>query len=273
MIRRRDLIVPLVAGAGYTALGLFWLRFVYLSDFFQMIWLADAQRAGIGSAWANGFLGFGYPALLNLVTIATGNILTSGKLIQIISGVAVLLMLPWATRTPLGTTRARSSPRPCWPWRRFRLRGRRRDTGPAGDSADVSRPRAGGRCGPTGLVAIGRRCRRAPRARLSRALSRAAARLRAGRSPWCVARGTRPVGLVARRRFRGRGVAADGAERVDSGCAALQSPHQEHRDRLLRHDVGLCPAHRAVDVVDDRLHRPDRRGQAVSRARRPLFHG
>ncbi len=102
MIRRRDLIVPLVAGAGYTALGLVWLRFVYLSDFFQMIWLADAQRAGIGSAWANGFLGFGYPALLNLVTIATGNILTSGKLIQIISGVAVLLMLPWATRTLFG---------------------------------------------------------------------------------------------------------------------------------------------------------------------------
>ena len=67
-----------------------------------MIWLADAQRAGIGSAWANGFLGFGYPALLNLVTMATGNILTSGKLIQIVSGVSVLLMLPWATRRLFG---------------------------------------------------------------------------------------------------------------------------------------------------------------------------
>jgi Dolichyl-phosphate-mannose-protein mannosyltransferase len=102
MIRRRDWAVPLVAGVGYAALGLFWLRFVYLSDFFQMIWLADAQRAGIGSAWANGFLGFGYPALLNLVTVATGNILTSGKLIQIVSGVALLLMLPWAARRLFG---------------------------------------------------------------------------------------------------------------------------------------------------------------------------
>lgn len=102
MIRQRDLMVPLVAGVAYAALGLVWLRFVYLSDFFQMIWLADAQRAGIGSAWANGFVGFGYPALLNLVTIATGNILTSGKLIQIISGVALLLMLPWASRTLFG---------------------------------------------------------------------------------------------------------------------------------------------------------------------------
>ena len=102
MIERRDLVVPMAAGLAYAALGLVWLRFVYLSDFFQMIWLADAQRAGIGSAWANGFLGFGYPALLNLVTIATGNILTSGKLVQIVSGVTLLLMLPWATRRLFG---------------------------------------------------------------------------------------------------------------------------------------------------------------------------
>ena len=102
MIERRDLVIPMAAGAAYAALGLVWLRFVYLSDFFQMIWLADAQRAGIGSAWANGFLGFGYPALLNLVTIATGNILTSGKLVQIVSGVTLLLMLPWASRRLFG---------------------------------------------------------------------------------------------------------------------------------------------------------------------------
>jgi hypothetical protein len=97
MTRRRDLVVPVLAGAGYLTLGLVWLRFVYLSDFFQMIWLADAQRAGIGTAWANGFLGLGYPALLNLVTTATGDILTSGKLIQVASGVALLLLLPWAS--------------------------------------------------------------------------------------------------------------------------------------------------------------------------------
>ena len=43
MIERRDLVVPMAAGLAYAALGLVWLRFVYLSDFFQMIWLADAQ--------------------------------------------------------------------------------------------------------------------------------------------------------------------------------------------------------------------------------------
>ena len=157
MIRRRDWPVPLAAGVGYAALGLFWLRFVYLSDFFQMIWLADAQRAGIGTAWANGFLGFGYPALLNLVTIATGNILTSGKLVQIVSGVALLLMLPWASRRAVRRPQGRAPrPGPAGDRDHFRLCGRRRDTGPAGDGADVSRPRAGGRCGRTGLAAIGR---------------------------------------------------------------------------------------------------------------------
>jgi hypothetical protein len=99
---RRDLVFPVVAGLAYLALGLIWLRFVYLSDFFQMIWLADAQRAGIGTAWANGFLGFGYPALLNLMTLATGDILTSGKLIQIASGVALLVLLPWASHRLFG---------------------------------------------------------------------------------------------------------------------------------------------------------------------------
>jgi hypothetical protein len=102
---RRDLLVPAVAGAAYAGLGLIWLRFVYLSDFFQMIWLADAQRAGVASAWANGFLGFGYPALLNLVTVATGNILTSGKLIQIVSGATLLVCLPWAMRRLFGDDR------------------------------------------------------------------------------------------------------------------------------------------------------------------------
>lgn len=92
----RHLVVPTLAGAFYAVLALVLLRFVYLSDFFQMIWLADAQRAGVATAWANGFLGFGYPALLNIVTAATGNILTSGKLIQIVSGIALLAMLPWA---------------------------------------------------------------------------------------------------------------------------------------------------------------------------------
>lgn len=97
--KRSDLAVPLVAGAVYAAIGLVWVRWVYLSDFFQMIWLADAQRAGVATAWANGFLGLGYPALLNLVTGITGNVLTSGKLIQILSGVAILALLPWALRT------------------------------------------------------------------------------------------------------------------------------------------------------------------------------
>lgn len=91
------LAIPAVAALGYVALGLVWLRFVYLSDFFQMIWLADAQRAGVASAWANGFLGFGFPALLNLVTAVTGDILTSGKLIQIAGGVSLLILLPWAS--------------------------------------------------------------------------------------------------------------------------------------------------------------------------------
>ena len=99
------LAIPIVAGCAYVALGLVWLRFVYLSDFFQMIWLADAQRAGVASAWANGFLGLGYPALLNLVTGVTGNILTSGKLIQIASGVALLAMLPWAATRIFGDDR------------------------------------------------------------------------------------------------------------------------------------------------------------------------
>ena len=70
MIRRVTWPFRWSPGSRTPALGLFWLRFVYLSDFFQMIWLADAQRAGVGTAWANGFLGFGYPALLNLVTVA-----------------------------------------------------------------------------------------------------------------------------------------------------------------------------------------------------------
>ena len=125
MIRRRDLLVPAVAGAAYVGSGLIWLRVVYLSDFFQMIWLADAQRAGLGSAWANGFLGFGYPALLNLVTIATGNILTSGKLIQIVSGVIVLLLMPWAMPA-IVLRRPRRRGRPGSAGRRDHLRARRR---------------------------------------------------------------------------------------------------------------------------------------------------
>ena len=96
MTRLRPFVVPGLAGLLYASLGLIALRFVYLSDFFQMIWLADAQRAGVATGWANGFLGFGYPALLNLATALTGDILTSGKLIQIASGVALLAMLPWA---------------------------------------------------------------------------------------------------------------------------------------------------------------------------------
>lgn len=94
--RRGEWIVPAMAGAAYAVIGLVLLRFVYLSDFFQMIWLADAQREGVSTAWANGFLGFGYPALLNLVTAGTADILTSGKLLQSASAVALLAMLPWA---------------------------------------------------------------------------------------------------------------------------------------------------------------------------------
>jgi hypothetical protein len=104
-MRIARLAIPLAAGLSYAVLGLLVLQFVYLSDFFQMIWLADAQRAGIASAWANGFLGFGYPALLNVVTALTGNILTSGKLIQIVSGVALLAMLPWAATRIFGDDR------------------------------------------------------------------------------------------------------------------------------------------------------------------------
>ena len=99
------LTIPIVAGVAYAALGLVWLRFVYLSDFFQMVWLADAERAGVATAWANGFLGFGYPALLNVVTSATGNVLTSGKLVQTASGVALLAMLPWAAARLFGDDR------------------------------------------------------------------------------------------------------------------------------------------------------------------------
>jgi hypothetical protein len=94
--RRRvlTLVIPLAAGITYACIGVWWLRFVYLSDFFQMIWLADAQRALVPTAFANGFLGMGYPAVLNAVTMATGNILTSGKLVQAASGLAILAMLP-----------------------------------------------------------------------------------------------------------------------------------------------------------------------------------
>lgn len=102
MTRLRPFAVPALAGVLYACLGLIVLRFVYLSDFFQMIWLADAQRAGVATAWANGFLGFGYPALLNLATALTADVLTSGKLIQIGSGVALLAMLPWAAVTLFG---------------------------------------------------------------------------------------------------------------------------------------------------------------------------
>lgn len=102
---RANLVLPLIAGALYAAIGLVWVRWVYLSDFFQMIWLAEAQRAGVATAWANGFLGFGYPALLNLVTGITGDVLTSGKLIQILSGVAILALIPWTLRTCIGDAR------------------------------------------------------------------------------------------------------------------------------------------------------------------------
>jgi hypothetical protein len=90
----RTLAVPVAAGVIYVAVGTWLLRFVYLSDFFQMIWLADAQRAGISTAFANGFLGMGFPMTLNAVTLATGNILTSAKIIQALSGAAILTMLP-----------------------------------------------------------------------------------------------------------------------------------------------------------------------------------
>ena len=100
---RGEWAVPALAGIAYAVMGLSALRFVYLSDFFQMVWLADAQRQGIPTAWANGFLGFGYPALLNLVTAVTGNILTSGKLLQTASGVALLAMLPWAGHRLFGS--------------------------------------------------------------------------------------------------------------------------------------------------------------------------
>jgi len=63
------------------------------------------QRAGIATAYANGFLGMGYPALLNVVTWATGNILTSGKLIQAVSGAAILFMLPAVMRHAFGDAR------------------------------------------------------------------------------------------------------------------------------------------------------------------------
>ena len=101
----RLLTVPAAAGLLYAIIGVWGLRFVYLSDFFQMIWLADAQRAGIATAYANGFLGMGYPALLNVVTWATGNILTSGKLIQAVSGAAILFMLPAVMRHAFGDAR------------------------------------------------------------------------------------------------------------------------------------------------------------------------
>lgn len=104
-LRPADFVLPAAAGLAYAAIGLAWIRFVYLSDFFQMIWLADAQRAGVATAWANGFLGFGYPALLNGLTVLTGNILTSGKLAQIASGVAILAMAPWAMRSAFGDDR------------------------------------------------------------------------------------------------------------------------------------------------------------------------
>lgn len=101
--RRAEWVVPAIAGIAYAVMGLSALRFVYLSDFFQMIWIADAQREGIATAWANGFVGFGYPALLNLVTAVTSNILTSGKLLQIASGIALLAMLPWAGHRLFGS--------------------------------------------------------------------------------------------------------------------------------------------------------------------------
>jgi hypothetical protein len=101
----RVLAVPIAAGLLYALIGVWWLRFVYLSDFYQMIWLADAQRAGVATAYANGFLGMGYPGALNVITWVTGNILTSGKLIQAVSGAAVLLMLPAVMRHAFGDSR------------------------------------------------------------------------------------------------------------------------------------------------------------------------
>ena len=94
--------IPLLAGITYACIGIWWLRFVYLSDFFQMIWLAGAQRACVPTAFANGFLGMGYPAILNAVTLVTGNILTSGKLTQAAAGLAILAMLPRLFRESFG---------------------------------------------------------------------------------------------------------------------------------------------------------------------------
>ena len=102
---RRDVLargLPLVAGVIYACIGVWWLRFVYLSDFFQMIWLADAQRALVPTAFANGFLGMGYPAVLNAVTAFTGNILTSGKLVQAAAGLTILALLPRLFREAFG---------------------------------------------------------------------------------------------------------------------------------------------------------------------------
>ena len=98
----RDWVVPAVACAAYLAIGLAWLRFVYLSDFFQMVWLADAQRQGVATAFANGFLGMGYPLVLNGLRSLTGNILTSGKIVQALSGGAILAMLPLLSRQAFG---------------------------------------------------------------------------------------------------------------------------------------------------------------------------
>lgn len=98
----RTLAVPVAAGIIYLIVGSWLLRFVYLSDFFQMIWLADAQRAGVSTAFANGFLGMGFPMALNALTLATGNILTSAKIIQALSGAAILAMLPALFRNAFG---------------------------------------------------------------------------------------------------------------------------------------------------------------------------
>ncbi|MCX6545569.1 MAG: glycosyltransferase family 39 protein [Acidobacteria bacterium] len=100
--RTGDWVLPGVAMAVYVGVGVWLLRFVFLSDFFQMIWIADAQRAWVPTAFANGFLGMGYPLTLNAVTQVTGNILTSGKLIQAASGAAILAMLPALTRGAFG---------------------------------------------------------------------------------------------------------------------------------------------------------------------------
>jgi 4-amino-4-deoxy-L-arabinose transferase-like glycosyltransferase len=100
--RARDWVLPGAAMAVYAGIGVWWLRFVFLSDFFQMIWIADAQRAWVSTAFANGFLGMGYPLTLNAVTWLTGDILTSGKLIQAASGVAILWMLPALSRGAFG---------------------------------------------------------------------------------------------------------------------------------------------------------------------------